>query len=284
MPEAALTTAMWRELCDEASPPILAAPTTWLDLELHRPLVPLEADYDPFAMSGGVRGNVWERGTYSRAPLKRAIPPKQPVESHLALQTPDPTPNYKHLRLVDRILAKRMRAEAIPTSVVLDSVASARAGGLPGHDMAIYCLQLLHHPMHITRPRTCMGECATPVGFFPLPSNRHASNCPERVSVTSRDWLLSGSRDHTLRLWTLSPTPHVVKVFTGHLSSVLTLHVRGTSAVGGGSDGRVCVWNLEGEETPAQSIQAHEDSVLCLRMDDRRIVSCSKGAFISQLC
>lgn len=270
---------MWKQLCDEASPPVHPAPTTWLDLDLHRALVPQETEYDPFAMSGGIRANVWERGTYPRRPLVRAEAVKQVIPSHLPLSTPQPTPNFKHLRLVDRILANRMGSMMIPTSTVLDTMASLRAGGLHGHDMAVYCLQLVHHPMHVTRPRSCEGECATHPGYFPILPAEHAAHCPEKISVTSRDWLLTGSRDQTLRMWTLSPTPHVVKIFKGHDSSVLTLSARGLKAVGGGSDGRLCLWDLEGDERPIKSVQAHRDSILCVRMDDRRIVTCSKGGF-----
>lgn len=144
--------------------------------------------------------------------------------------------------------------------------------------------------------------------------------------VEGRHWVLSGSRDKTIRLWNLE-TSRVVKVFSndgtpggqGHQSSVLTLHVRNvyrrTSTalvresstleyptdseagrgygegeskkkkkrllmVAGGSDGKLVIWDvvtgrIEGE------IQAHErgDSVLSVRLDDHRIVSCSKGEF-----
>lgn len=38
------------------------------------------------------------------------------------------------------------------------------------------------------------------------------------------------------------------------------------------------VWELE-RGTPVRILRDHEDSVLCVRFDSRRLVSCSKGVF-----
>lgn len=132
--------------------------------------------------------------------------------------------------------------------------------------------------------------------------------------VSGRDWLLSASRDHTLRLWQLSsPKPRVVKIYHGgHIGSVLCLSVTSVApessrprresgpagspsrsrrqsrpgsgegkrlmAVSGGSDGRLCLWDVEhGDGKPEKMIEAHTDSVLCVRADDERVVSSSKG-------
>lgn len=48
-------------------------------------------------------------------------------------------------------------------------------------------------------------------------------------------------------------------------------------AVTGGSDGKICVWDLEGDGTPMKVVRAHQNSVLCVDGDADRIVSCSKG-------
>jgi WD40 repeat protein len=131
------------------------------------------------------------------------------------------------------------------------------------------------------------------------------------ITIIARDWLLSGSRDLTLRLWNLaSPNPKVVKVFYGgHTGSVLSLDVvrvpvprseraklapqgsparrAGLSgaealsrvmAISAGGDGRLCLWDIEhGDGKPEKVVQAHEEAVYCVRADDERIVSCSKG-------
>ena len=48
----------------------------------------------------------------------------------------------------------------------------------------------------------------------------------------------------------------------------------------GGSDRRVVVWNLEKNKL-AKVIYDHDDSVLCVRFDEQRLVSCSKGELSS---
>ncbi|KAJ3483182.1 hypothetical protein NLI96_g6494 [Meripilus lineatus] len=49
--------------------------------------------------------------------------------------------------------------------------------------------------------------------------------------------------------------------------------------VTGGSDRRVAVWDLN-ENYLVKLIQDHEDSVLCVRFDEKRLVSCSKDRTI----
>lgn len=46
----------------------------------------------------------------------------------------------------------------------------------------------------------------------------------------------------------------------------------------GGSDRRVAVWDLK-EDKLVKIICDHDDSVLCVRFDEQRLVSCSKGDF-----
>ena len=43
-----------------------------------------------------------------------------------------------------------------------------------------------------------------------------------------------------------------------------------------GSDRQVAVWHLETNKL-VNVLCDHEDSVLCVRFDDKRLVSCSKG-------
>lgn len=112
------------------------------------------------------------------------------------------------------------------------------------------------------------------------------------MEVSGRDWLLSGSRDRTLRLWQLDhPKPRVVKVFMGaHEGSILSAFVvklkpasrdgvakEKLMGITGGSDGKICTWDLEGDGTAEKEVMAHQNSVMCVKGDDERIVSCSKG-------
>lgn len=267
----------------------------------------------------GVRQNVWERTGLAHLPIFTSSPVKSsssppsssqsgmdlvepPISSYLVSQSPTPQVNYKHLYLAHRTISRRIRKgtgsssgserekENGNTPVIVDAISSIEAGGLSGHSEAIYALALLRHPMRFTLNLSCATcEASTTAGA-------------EGVMVSGRDWLLSGSRDKTMRLWQLDcPKPRVVKVFMGaHAGSVLSMytikvgsatpprsptHVEIGShdnkermlAVTGGSDGRICVWDLEGDGTAEKQVEAHADSVLCVKGDRERIVSCSKG-------
>lgn len=269
-----------------------------------------------------------------RVPVHCAVP-----ASSLALPSPMPQPNYKHLLIVHDILSRRFRGEGpyfpgpsssagLPRGIarsewpiaprVIDSLSSLEAGGLPGHTETVYCLKLIARPMQITM-KLLEGDfpwspsTSLPMYDTVLASSRARSHSEDTgpITITARDWLLSGSRDLTLRLWNLaSPTPKVVKVFYGgHTGSVLSLDVfrvpvprseramlapRGSPArraglsgaeamsrvmaISAGGDGRLCLWDIEhGDGKPEKVVQAHEEAVYCVRADDERIVSCSKG-------
>jgi WD40 repeat protein len=89
--------------------------------------------------------------------------------------------------------------------------------------------------------------------------------------------LFTGSRDRSIREWNLG-TGMVERVIDGmHESSVLSLCVANGLLASAGSDRKVVVWDLE-ENALVKVICDHEDSVLCVRFDERQLVSCSKGA------
>jgi F-box and WD-40 domain protein 1/11 len=107
-------------------------------------------------------------------------------------------------------------------------------------------------------------------------------------SLTNKQVIFTGSRDKTIREWDLR-TGEVERVFEGvHTESVLSLCVKNGWMVSAGSDWKVVLWNLEkriigkgkGVDSSAavKVLKDHTDSVLCVRFDDERLVSCSKGA------
>ncbi|BEI83150.1 hypothetical protein CcaverHIS002_0310180 [Cutaneotrichosporon cavernicola] len=292
--------------------------------------------------------------TYQRA-VAFSPPPAAPtgtapepvIPSHLGLPTAFPRVSYKHLYLVRRILARRMTylrpadletpgrrsgTSWNPRVVIINPTSSQEHGGLPGHTESIYSLHLIKRHMNIScrigEVDDALYSLLAPVsndifGSTASPSRSGLGASPVRSSTSSsfhvsgRDWLLSASRDKTMRLWQLSPTPRVVKVFAGgHTGSILThfvaeIPVEDSSsrsplgsysgarsppkspspmrdspktrlvAISGGGDGKICLWDIEhGDGTPEKTIQAHSDSVFFLRGDDEKVVSCSKDRTI----
>ncbi|KZP15850.1 WD40 repeat-like protein [Athelia psychrophila] len=112
--------------------------------------------------------------------------------------------------------------------------------------------------------------------------------------------IITGSRDRTIKVWSLQ-TGKLLSTFKGHGGSVLCLKfdqdwdVRREGdddeqkpgfMVSGSSDCSICVWDLtvgSGGEVQAEVraiLKGHSGGVLDLRMDDQRIISCSKDALI----
>lgn len=101
------------------------------------------------------------------------------------------------------------------------------------------------------------------------------------------DWLVSGSRDRTIRIWDLTTSrlrngqPAILK---GHVASVLCLQFDASPEndliVSGGSDSWVIIWRFSTGEIIKKLDQAHTESVLNLRFDHRYIVTCSKDKTI----
>ncbi|KAJ7766655.1 F-box/WD repeat-containing protein 11 [Mycena metata] len=111
------------------------------------------------------------------------------------------------------------------------------------------------------------------------PSNAHTTTiyCLQLYTypATGVQVLFTGSRDRTVREWNLS-TGLVERVIADvHTSSVLSICVHDGFVASAGSDRCVAIWDLAKNEL-VKRITDHEDSVLCVRLDGRRLVSCSK--------
>ncbi|KAK7694069.1 hypothetical protein QCA50_003645 [Cerrena zonata] len=115
--------------------------------------------------------------------------------------------------------------------------------------------------------------------------NTHGSTNPHTNTIyclqlytypdTGKQVLFTGSKDRTVREWDLT-TNSVCRVIEGvHEGSVLSICVYNGLLASGGSDQTVAIWDLARNEL-VRVIQDHADSVLCVRFDDTRLVTCSK--------
>ena len=120
----------------------------------------------------------------------------------------------------------------------------------------------LPHPQHLYEAHT---ECVYTIQFFGR-------------------WLVSGSRDKTLRIWDLDTRRLRGKPLFGHSQSVLCLQFDPTEEedviISGSSDTSVIVWRFSTGQKIHEITQAHTESVLNLRFDKRYLVTCSKDKLI----
>ncbi|KAF3481400.1 sulfur metabolite repression control protein [Arthroderma uncinatum] len=115
---------------------------------------------------------------------------------------------------------------------------------------------------------------------FPWESHR------ERVYVIQfvGKWLVSGSRDKSVRVWDLETQRLRGQPLIGHTKSVLCLQFDPSPEediiISGSSDRSVVVWRFSTGEKIQELPNVHLDSVLNLRFDKRYLVTCSKDKTI----
>ncbi|KAK6435378.1 hypothetical protein LTR95_008430 [Oleoguttula sp. CCFEE 5521] len=122
--------------------------------------------------------------------------------------------------------------------------------------------------------------------MFKLPhpqfENEGHTECVYTIQHTN-EWLVSGSRDRSIRVWDLA-TSRLKRAMNGHEQSVLCLQFDATPEndiiVSGGSDSWVIIWKFSTGEVIKKMTDAHTESVLNLRFDDRYLVTCSKDKTI----
>lgn len=122
---------------------------------------------------------------------------------------------------------------------------------------------------------------------FQLPHPSHMDECHQECVYSIQfwdNWLVSGSRDKTVRVWNLDTKRLRHPPLVGHIKSVLCLQFDPRPSediiISGSSDKSVIVWRFSTGEKIHQIVNAHDDSVLNLRYDSRYLVTCSKDNLI----
>ena len=122
---------------------------------------------------------------------------------------------------------------------------------------------------------------------FQLPHRDHPEEAHTECVYTiqySGNYLVSGSRDRTLRIWNLDTQRLIRKPLSGHNGSVLCLQFDASEAediiVSGSSDTDVIIWQFSTGRMIKKLQRAHGESVLNLKFDRRFLVTCSKDKTI----
>lgn len=122
---------------------------------------------------------------------------------------------------------------------------------------------------------------------FQLPHQDHPEEAHKECVYTiqySGKYLVSGSRDRTLRIWDLETQRLIGEPLTGHTGSVLCLQFDESEKediiVSGSSDTDVILWKFSTGEMIKKLPRAHKESVLNLKFDERFLVTCSKDKTI----
>ncbi|KAI1388972.1 WD40 repeat-like protein [Hypoxylon trugodes] len=122
---------------------------------------------------------------------------------------------------------------------------------------------------------------------FQLPHPDHLdeghNECIYSLQYNS-DYLVSGSRDRTLRIWNIRTRRLIRPPLKGHSGSVLCLQFDSDPdedlIVSGSSDSDVILWKFSTGEIIQRLKKAHRESVLNVKFDKRILVTCSKDKTI----
>ena len=114
------------------------------------------------------------------------------------------------------------------------------------------------------------------------PEEAHCE-CVYTIQYMGR-YVVSGSRDQTLRKWDLETQRLVGNPMLGHSASVLCLQFDSSPEedviISGSSDTNVLIWRFSTCQLLGRIYQAHKEPVLNLKFDARFLVTCSKDKTI----
>lgn len=120
---------------------------------------------------------------------------------------------------------------------------------------------------------------------IPHPSYPHEGHgeCIYTIQY-SPNFLVSGSRDRTVRIWNMKTRRLVGEPLKGHNGSVLCLQFDESPEedilITGSSDSSVIIWRFSTGKILKTIEKAHQESVLNLKFSKKWLVTCSKDKFI----
>lgn len=148
-------------------------------------------------------------------------------------------------------------------------------------------VRLNYHHVYRQRRRLEDNWSAGRYKSFQLPHKDHPeeahNECVYTIQYTGK-YLVSGSRDQTLRIWDLDTQRLIRRPLSGHNGSVLCLQFDASPeediVVSGSSDTDVIIWQFSTGRLLRRISKAHELSVLNIKFDKRYLVTCSKDKLI----
>lgn len=197
-------------------------------------------------------------------------------------------PDYKLLFRTRTVLNNRLRngqfrltvvntpsiRASLPANFVFDPGQAGQEEHVFGHTSTIYAICLASDVVTGERTLFTASRDQTILQW------KLSSSSPDFASTSDSR---TGWNSESRRAWRSTSTSSLpMRVFQGgHQGSVLSICVAPEFGylVSGGSDGRIVIWDMA-TGMPLKILAdpvAHEDSVLCVRCDDKRLVSCSKG-------
>jgi WD40 repeat protein len=206
-------------------------------------------------------------------------------------ESPRHTPLEERLALVDEDIPLRLATSS--TMAQSQNPSASISGSDPSGQAMTHCLS--HHdatsPLDLKNdtgiPITpdfvssdiswCKGR-ASPIS---IPHPQHGSEGHTDMVYAlcqTEDFIISGSRDNSIRVWKAGTRRLAYSPLLGHESSVFGLVADHETdmLVSGGGNGSLIVWKLSTGELQGIIKQAHGDSILTLKLDSRYIVSTSR--------
>ncbi|KAH8819935.1 WD40-repeat-containing domain protein [Xylogone sp. PMI_703] len=196
--------------------------------------------------------------------------------------------------LAEKSSLKPLRAAQFPKNQRSAISQQLRQAGMPSHssNLAVYDrsdnkLKLNWHYIYSQRRRLEANWEAEKYTNFQLPHPKHPEEahleCIYTIQHSGR-YLVSGSRDKTVRIWDLDTRRLVRPPLRAHSGSVLCLQFDADPEediiVSGSSDATIAIWKFSTGQVIQRLRKAHRESVLNVRFDKRVLVTCSKDKTI----